>query len=171
MALKTYIQIHVYVSCLWVCQTYFGLTAAFFYYFRRTTGRICKLLPLRIPRVYEEPCPLPDHRGPGRNQRHQIRTNPRLFTVEVPGSHGASVRPRRRDARTVWLPEPAALLPWAPKPQPLRVHVSAERAGTLLLAQLCEEPGHHLPRDASVRAHAAARWIFVTSAGTRSPLL
>lgn len=143
----------------------------YFTYFRRTIGRICKLLPLRIPRVYEEPCPLPDHRGPGRNQRHQVRTNSRLFAVQVPRSHGAGVRPRRRGARSVRLPQPAALLPGAPKPQPVRLRVSAERAGTLLLAQLGAKPGHHLPSDASVRAHAAARWIFVTSAGTRSPLL
>lgn len=148
-----------------------GLPLHSFTYFRRTTGRICKLLPLRIPRVYEEPCPLPDHRGPGRNQRHQVRTNSRLLTVEVPRSHGASVWPRRSDARTVWLPQPASLLPGAPQSQPVRLRVPAERTGALLLAQLGEKPGHHLPSDASVLARAAARWIFVTSAGTRSPLL
>lgn len=148
-----------------------GLPLHSFTYFRRTTGRIRKLLPLRIPRVYEEPCALPDHRGPGRNQRHQVRTNPRLFTVQVARRHGASVRPRRRHAGTVRLPQPAALLPGAPKPQPVGLRVPAERAGTLLLAQLGEKPEHHLPSDASVRAHAAARWILVTSAGTRSPLL
>lgn len=143
----------------------------YFIYFRWTIGRICKLLPLRIPRVHEEPCPLLDNRGPGGNQRHQVRANSRLSTVKVPRCHGARVRPSRRDTRTVGLPQPAALLSRAPKPQPVRLGVPAERAGTLLMAQLCAKPGHRLPHDASVRAHAAARRIFVTSTGTRSPLL
>lgn len=147
-----------------------GFNRFFFFYSRWTVGWVCKLLPLRIPRVYEEPGALPDHRGQGWNQRHQVRADPRLFTVQVPCGHRARVRLRRLDARTVWLPQPAALFSGAPKPQSLWLRVSAESTGTLLLAQLGPQPGHLVPNSAALCAHTAARWILVTGAGTRSPL-
>lgn len=137
---------------------------------RWTARWVCKLFPLRIPRMYEEPGALLDHRGQGWNQRHQVRTDSRLLTVQVPCGHWACVRLRRLDARTVWLPQPAALLSGTPKPQSLWVRVPAESTGTLLLAQLGPEPGHLVPISAALCALTTAWWILVTSSGTRSSL-
>lgn len=136
---------------------------------RRTTSWVCKLLPLRIPRMYEEPGALLDHRGPSWNERHQVRTHPRLPTVQIPRGYRACVRLSGLPART-WLPRPAALIPGAPKPQSYRRRLPAESTRTLSLAQLGAQPGHLVPNCAIFRAHTAARRIFITGARTRSPL-
>lgn len=120
--------------------------------------------------MHEEPGPLSDHRGQSGNQRHQVRTDPRLPTVQVSCCDRASVRLCRLSARTIRVLGPVALLSGAPEPQPLRLRVPAESNGTLLLARLGPQLGHLLPRGASVCAHAAARWILVTGAGTGSSL-
>lgn len=137
---------------------------------RRAVGGVRQLLPLRIPRVYEEPGALPDHGGPGRDQRHQIRTDPRLPAVQVPGGDRACVRLRGLDAGALRLPGAGA-----PEPQPvgLGVRAAARRTGrTLPLAQLGPQPGPVLPAGTAVRAHAAARRIPVAYyAGPGPPLL
>lgn len=145
------------------------VTVAVYFNSRWTACWVCKLFPLRIPRMYEEPGSLPDYRGQSWNQRHQVRTDSRLLTVQVPCGHRACFRLRRLDARTVWLPQPAALLSRTPKPQSLWVRIPAESTWTLLLAQLGPEPEHLIPISAAFCALTAARWILVTR--TRSSLL
>lgn len=119
--------------------------------------------------MYEEPGALPDHRRQGGNQRHQVRADSRLLTVQVARGHRARVRLHRLLGRTVRLSEPAALLPGTPKPQSVRVRVPAESAGTLL-AQFDPESGHLLPVGTALYARAATRWILVTGSRTRSSL-
>lgn len=109
--------------------------------------------------MHEEPRSLSDHRGANGDQRHQVRTDPRLPAVQS-----------RYRAR-VWLVRHHLSRPYGPsvpagvpESKSNRVSVSAEPSRTLFLAQLGAEPHARVPSDVS------AQRILVTGSGTRSPL-
>ncbi|GAB1293142.1 Hairy and enhancer of split-related protein HELT [Apodemus speciosus] len=87
----------------------------------RAFSRVCQLLPLRLPRVHEEPGALPHHCGADGDQRHQVRAHPRLLAIQsLPGLRAqlpAALAPGARFLLSV-----ASSRPRVPGPQPGRSH-------------------------------------------------
>ena len=149
---------------------------------RRAAGRVRQLLPLRVPRVHEEPRALPHHRGPRRDQRHQVRTHPRLPAVQVPRDHRPPVRLMSRrltddDVRRAsrGVPRPTALVPGAPWTQPADglALPTESSSGTLLVGTLGAQSDRLLPTRGPLGARATARRVPAAGPGTgpSSPLL
>lgn len=98
------------------------LLFSFFGHPSRAVSRVCQLLPLRLPRVHEEPGALPHHCGADGDQRHQVRAHPRLLAIQsLPGRRAqppaAALAPGARFLLSV-----AHSRPRVPGPQPGRSH-------------------------------------------------
>lgn len=143
---------------------------------RRAPEWVRQLLPLRLPRVHEEPGALPDHGGAHRDQRQQVRTHPGLPAVQ--SGFRARVRLTLRVCfyltRACRLPVSAAFSTGVPsEPKWTSLPTESQRAfilarlGTCLpsAARTGPSPLHELHEPLTQLAHNATHcfvdWLFV----------